>query len=162
MDRYNHFRIIAAGAVLGVLIGMVAIIVIPPAAVPSPPTTVGTVTSLLLIPNDVVPPTTVPTTGRVEKIEDDIFVPLFMTAPTDTVGIYTVCNDFDNGLWFWDMYEERLSQLLIEDGAVATHDDADTLLIGMGDEVTLFCPDHTDRLPTELLVPDVLLPGESD
>ncbi len=160
MDRYNLWWTIVAGALLGVLIGMVAYIVIPPDDAPLPPRTPRTVTSLLSIPNDVVPPFTVPTTVHVEKVEDDIISPLFLTAPTGTV--HTVCDDLDNGLWFWNMYEERLSQLLSHDGTPASQNDADALMLSMGDEVSFFCPNHEGSLPTELLVPYPLPPGQSD
>lgn len=106
----------------------------------------------------------VPDTRAVEDIEPDIGSPLFLTIPARTVS--SVCADFDNGLWFWDMYEERLRKLPVKDLAgspfAASQDNAYSLVIDMGNEVTFFCPNHQNKLPTELLVPDVLLPGQSD
>ena len=69
------------------------------------------------VPDDDVSTSTEPFTGVVEDIEPDISSPLFMTIPAGTV--FSVCDDFDNGLWFWDMYEERLGQL----GSAASQDD---------------------------------------
>ncbi len=164
MNRYNNWWTIASGALLGILIGAIAIILIPQDG--SEPVSVSPKLELSnsfvpqdTVPNEDVSTTSVPDTSAVEDIEPDIGTPLFMTIPAGTIS--SVCDDFDNGLWFWDMYQERLTQILAE-GTTTPEDDADALMLDMGDEVTFFCPNHMDRLPTELLVPDVLLPGESD
>ncbi len=163
MDRYNKWWTIASGALLGILIGSIAIILIP-SQDSSKSVSVSRHFTDSFVPQDTVPNEDVSTTAypgtiAVEDIETDIGTPLFLTIPAGTIS--TVCDDFDNGLWFWDMYQERLAQILAE-GTSTPEDDADALMRDMGDEITFFCPDHADRLPTELLVPDVLLPGESD
>ena len=163
MNRYNNWWTIAAGALLGILIGAIAIILSDP--IGNEPVSVSPefkfsypLVTQDTIPNEDVSTTASPDTSAVEDIETDIGPP-FLTIPAGTV--LTVCDDFDNGLWFWDMYEERLAQILTESPSTPEND-ADALMRDMGDEVTFFCPNHADRLPTELLVPDVLLPGQSD
>ncbi len=61
--------------------------------------------------------------------------------------VRAVCADFDQSLWFWDMYEKRLNVLEVEGWA---SEDA-ALQIVMGDGVTALCPYNQDRLPSELL-----------
>lgn len=72
-----------------------------------------------------------------------------------------VCDEFDRGRWFWDMYEKRLAVIVSQ--GWTSQVDANALKWMMADGVRTFCEDRVDRyLPTEFLVPDYLLPGESD
>ncbi len=61
--------------------------------------------------------------------------------------VRAVCADFDQSLWFWDMYEKRLN--ILEAEGWASEDAA--LQIVMGDGVTALCAYNQDRLPSELL-----------
>ncbi len=63
--------------------------------------------------------------------------------------VRAVCADFDQSLWFWDMYERRLDELA--DQGWVSEADAVALQIVMGDGVTTFCRYNQDRLPSELL-----------
>ncbi len=65
------------------------------------------------------------------------------------VYVRGVCDEFDRGLWFWDMYERRLSALA--DQGWTSEADATALQIVMGDGVLTFCAYNEDRLPSELL-----------
>lgn len=172
MDRYNHWWTIVSGALLGILIGSVVYIVLPPGETPQPRVVrpnvvvVPPLVPQTSVPNDEVSTLAIPDTSVVEDVELDIGSPLFLTIPAEAV--FSVCDDFDNGLWFWDMYEERLEKFGITPTDefspwLTSEDNADVMLLNsMGDEVALFCPDHQNKLPTELLLPDVLLPGQSD
>ncbi len=61
--------------------------------------------------------------------------------------VRAVCADFDQSLWFWDMYEDRLDEL--EDQGWTS--EATALQIVMGDGVVASCAYNQDRLPSELL-----------
>lgn len=63
--------------------------------------------------------------------------------------IRSVCDDFDNGLWFYDIYDRHLTDLRDHDWNSTL--DADDLFVVMGDGVLAFCPYHEDRLPSEVL-----------
>ena len=76
------------------------------------------------------------------------------------IYVRDVCDEFDRGLWFWDMYERRL-EAIVNQGWTSDADAA-ALKWVMADGVLTFCEYNVDRLPTEFLVPDELLPGESD
>lgn len=65
------------------------------------------------------------------------------------IYVRDVCDEFDRGLWFWDMYERRLN--IIMDQGWTSDADAAALKIVMGDGVTTFCEYNQDRLPSELL-----------
>lgn len=60
-----------------------------------------------------------------------------------------VCADFDQKLWFWDMYEMRLSELVASGWNSDT--DAAALQIVMAGSVNNLCLYNQDRLPSELL-----------
>lgn len=65
------------------------------------------------------------------------------------VYVRDVCDEFDRGLWFWDMYERRLNALV--DQGWASDADAAALKIVMADGVLAFCEYNEDRLPSEFL-----------
>ncbi len=60
-----------------------------------------------------------------------------------------VCADFDQKLWFWDMYETRLTELTASGWTSDT--DAAALQIVMAGSVNNLCAYNRDRLPSELL-----------
>ena len=94
----RYWSNIGLGLVTVVLIGATASIIFQPdnnvlVTVP----TVDVTTDPLLV--------TIPTV----EIVDELIPAISITAPT-VIVVHTVCDDFDNGLWFWDMYEERVVQ----------------------------------------------------
>ncbi len=122
--------------------------------------------------------TTVPTVTTSTSIVDELIPAVSITAPppltqrsayfvlgtrnktdsgwvaslSDTDLVFyarAVCTDFDQSLWFWDMYEKRLDRL--EDQGWTSEADATALHIVMGDGVTALCIYNQDRLPSELL-----------
>ena len=60
-----------------------------------------------------------------------------------------VCDEFDRGLWFWDMYERRLD-VIVNQGWTSDAD-AVALSLVMADGVLTFCEYNVDRLPSEFL-----------
>ncbi len=65
------------------------------------------------------------------------------------IYVRDVCDEFDRGLWFWDMYERRLDALV--DRGWTSEADAAALKLVMADGVLTFCEYNEDRLPSEFL-----------
>ena len=124
--------VIIAGAFIGILAATIIInsITSRPEAVPF-----TTTTSLLT-------PTSIDAEISTPLVVPPPVIPPLVTIPK-VIIMSTVCEDFDNELWFWDMYAER-SDGLDEDESYA-------LLLAMSNEVHNDCPHHLDRLPSELL-----------
>ena len=115
----RKFLIYLSALVLALLLGVIAATIIINSITSRPDVPLTTSTSVL---------TPSP------SIDSEIITPLMITS---------VCEDFDNGLWFWDMYLER-SQGFNEDESYA-------LMLAMSNEVHTDCLHHQDRLPSELL-----------
>ena len=121
--------------------------------------------------------TTITTTTSLTSIVDELIPAISMTAPSPVLSesaaslvldirdktesewieslsdadllfyVRAVCADFDQSLWFWDMYEDRLDELMAQGWIF----EATSLQIVMGDGVVAFCAYNEDRLPSELL-----------
>ncbi len=99
----------------------------------------GVLGAVILISSITTRPEAVPLTTSTS-----VLTPMTIEAEIiDALVITSVCDDFDNGLWFWDMYAER-SQGLTEDETYA-------LMLAMSNEVHTDCLHHQNRLPSELL-----------
>lgn len=107
-----------------------------------------TETALLRVNPDARPPAP---TGETRNTAEGEWIDSVTDAELELL-IRSVCVDFDRDLWFWDIYDSRLQELM-GDGWTS-ESDATALMVVMGDGVLDLCVYHQDRLPTEFLLPD--------